>query len=197
MAFDRSSGSFATSPEIETNFGPIEFDDKNHSNTPSTGKLSLSAADRMRRNASAKLANPLAGISHAKLEEMGATYAFKHHIGDEEDVRAFRKGAILAQDPRRFSQVQGLTGMECDVLQREFSNRWSQPKLMYIVIILCSTCAAVQGMGQWHYLTLIAPQNFQLIRKQMRLSSTGGSYGTSINSASVVKIRVQLGLPVY
>ena len=163
MAFDRSSGSSATSPEIKTNFEPIEFDDKNHSNTPSTRKLSLSAADRVRRNASAKLANPLAGISHAKLEEMRATYALKHHIGDEEDIRAFRKGAILAQDPRRFSQVQGLTGMEIDVLQREFSNRWSQPKLMYIVIILCSTCAAVQGMGQWH--TPLRPQNSQLIRE--------------------------------
>ncbi|KAM0806319.1 putative MFS sugar transporter [Usnea florida] len=148
MAFDRSSGSSATSPEIKTNFEPIEFDDQNHRDTPSTRKLSLSAADRVRRNASAKLANPLAGISHAKLEEMGATYALKHHIGDEEDIRAFQKGAILAQDPRRFSQVQGLTGMECDVLQREFSNRWSQPKLMYIVIILCSTCAAVQGMDE-------------------------------------------------
>ncbi len=89
----------------------------------------------------------MAGISHAKLEEMGAHYARKHHIGDEEDIRAFRKGAVLAQDPRRFAQCQGLTGMEMDVLQKEFDNRWSQPKLMYIVIILCSTCAAVQGMG--------------------------------------------------
>ena len=84
---------------------------------------------------------------------MGAKYALKHHIRDKEDVRAFRKGAVLAQDPRRFAQVQGLTGQELDVLQKEFDNRWSQPKLMYIVIILCSTCAAVQGMGQLHQVT--------------------------------------------
>ncbi len=135
---------------MESHFEPMEYDERNHSIAPSTRKLSLNAADLMRRNASAKLANPLAGISHAKLEEMGATYARKHHIGDEEDVRAFRKGAVLAQEPRRFAQVQGLTGMELDVLQKEFDNRWAQPKLMYIVIILCSTCAAVQGMGQWH-----------------------------------------------
>lgn len=94
---------------------------------------------------------------------MGAKYALKHHIRDEEDVRAFRKGAVLAQDPRRFAQVQGLTGQELDVLQKEFDNRWSQPKLMYIVIILCSTCAAVQGMGQLYQVTsetfLSADQN--------------------------------------
>lgn len=148
MGFDHWSGSSDTSPEMKTHFEPMEYGERNHSSAPSTRKLSLTAADLRRRNASAKLANPLAGISHAQLEEMGATYARKHHIGDEEDIRAFRKGAVLAQDPRRFAQVQGLTGLEADVLQKEFDNRWAQPKLMYIVIILCSTCAAVQGMGQ-------------------------------------------------
>ena len=147
MGFDRRCGSPATSPEMKTHLEPMEFDERNHNTAPSNRRLSLNAADRMRRNASAKLANPLAGISHAQLEEMGATYARKHHIGDEVDIRAFRKGAVLAQEPRRFAQVQGLTGMELDVLQKEFDNRWSQPKLMYMVIALCSTCAAVQGMG--------------------------------------------------
>ena len=147
MGLDRSSASSAPSPEMKTH---LEYDERNHVIAPSNRKSSLDAADLIRRNASAKLANPLAGISHAQLEEMGATYARKHHIGDEEDVRAFRKGAVLAQEPRRFAQVQGLTGKESEVLQKEFDNRWSQPKLMYIVIALCSTCAAVQGMGQWH-----------------------------------------------
>ena len=149
MGLDRSSGSSATSPETKTHSDPMEYDEKNHGIAPSDRKLSHNAADLMRRNASAKLANPLAGISHAQLEEMGATYARKHHIGDEEDVRAFRKGAVLAQEPRRFAQVQGLTSRELEVLQKEFDSRWSQPKLMYTVIALCSTCAAVQGMGQW------------------------------------------------
>ena len=148
MGFDRLSGSPTTSPEMKTHSEPIEYDERTHSIAPSTRKLSLNAADVMRRNASAKLANPLAGISHAQLEEMGAMYARKHHIGDEADVRAFRMGAILAQEPRRFAQIQGLTGLELEVLQKEFENRWSQPKLMYMVIALCSTCAAVQGMGQ-------------------------------------------------
>lgn len=131
------------------------YDERNYRIASSTKKFSLNPADLMRRSTSAKLANPLAGISHAKLEEIGAMYARKHHIGDEEDVRAFRMGAVLAQDPRRFAQVQGLTGMELDVLQKEFDNRWSQLKLVYIVIVLCSTCAAVQGMGQWH-LSIVA-----------------------------------------
>ena len=96
----------------------------------------------------------MAGITHAKLEEMGENYAKKHQIGDEEDLRAFRKGACLAQDPRGYHQVSGLTAEETDVLQNEYDNRWAQPKLMYIVIILCSLCAAVQGMGICTYLNL-------------------------------------------
>ncbi|CAD6585607.1 MAG: hypothetical protein ASARMPRED_002206 [Alectoria sarmentosa] len=119
MVLHRWSGSSAPSPEMKTGFEPMEYDERNYSIAPSTRKFSLNTADLMRRNTSAKLANPLAGINYAKLEEMGAMYARNHHIGDEEDVRAFRKGAILAQDPGRFAQVQGLTGMELDVFQNE------------------------------------------------------------------------------
>ena len=71
----------------------------------------------------------------------------KYQIGDKEDIRAFQKGAVLAQDPTKYTSVEGLTAEELAILEKEFTNRWSQPKLMYIVIILCSMCAAVQGMG--------------------------------------------------
>jgi hypothetical protein len=54
----------------------------------------------------------------------------------------------LAQDPEAYDKVEGLTDEELEVLRREFTNKWSQPKLMYLVIILCSACAAVQGMGK-------------------------------------------------
>lgn len=113
----------------------------------SNRRISVTDAERRRRNAVAKLANPLAGIRHDRLEEMGESYARKHQMGDEEDIRAFKKGACLAQDPHRFEDITGLTGLEREVLRKEITNRWSQPKLLYVVIILCSTCAAVQGMG--------------------------------------------------
>lgn len=108
---------------------------------------SLTAAERARRNLNAKLANPLAGLSHAALMKRGGRYARQHHMGDEEDIRAFELGAVLAQDPERYENVEGLTPDELDVLRNEFTNKWSQPRLMYLVIVLCSACAAVQGMG--------------------------------------------------
>ncbi len=123
-------------------------DERKSSTVLSNRQGSLTAAERARRNVDAKLANPLAGESYAALEEMGAVYARKHQMGDEEDIRAFQKGACLAQDPSRFASIPGLTEKELAVLERETTNRWSQPRLLYVVIVLCSTCAAVQGMGK-------------------------------------------------
>jgi hypothetical protein len=104
--------------------------------------------DQLRANINAKIANPLAGFSHAELSAKGEEYVRKHQIGDEEDIRAFRLGAILAQNPNKHAEVDGITAEESDVLTREITNKWSQPRLLYLVIVLCSTCAAVQGMGK-------------------------------------------------
>ncbi|KAI9718245.1 MAG: hypothetical protein M1812_004235 [Candelaria pacifica] len=142
--YEKATGS--DSSEYEAKPG-IE-DQRNHSIANSRPRGSVSAVERARRNVNAKLANPLAGYSHAELEEMGATYAQKFQLGDESDIRAFRKGAVLAQAPEKYESVAGLDDSELDILKTEFTNRWSQPKLLYLVIILCSTCAAVQGMDE-------------------------------------------------
>lgn len=127
-----------------------EYDERNGSSraTPHGGSISATVSKQQRL--SAKLANPLAGKTYAELEDMGARYARQHQLGDDEDIRAFQKGACLAQDPLKFRDVAGLTGQELDVLQKEFASRWSQPRLLYLVIVLCSTCAAVQGMGKYY-----------------------------------------------
>jgi len=109
--------------------------------------------DQLRANINAKIANPLAGYSHSELSTMGEEFAKKYAIGDEDDIRAFRIGAILAQDPNRHAEVNGINEEESATLSREISHRWSQPKLLYLVIILCSTCAAVQGMGRFLLVT--------------------------------------------
>jgi len=105
-------------------------------------------ADQLRANINAKIANPLAGFSHNELAIKGEEYARNNYIGVEEDIRAFRLGAILAQDPNRHAEVDELSPDEKEVLRKEIESKWSQPKLLYLVIVLCSTCAAVQGMDE-------------------------------------------------
>ena len=106
------------------------------------------AADKARENTNAKLANPLALETHASLRARGREYALQHFLGDEEDVRAFELGACIAQDPMKWDRVEGLSDDERQILTKELASRWAQPRLMYLVIVLCSTCAAVQGMDE-------------------------------------------------
>ncbi|KAJ5792091.1 uncharacterized protein N7503_008069 [Penicillium pulvis] len=106
------------------------------------------AAERARRNLNAKLSNPLAGYSHAELRKQGRVFALNHEIGDEEDIRAFELGAVLAQAPERFASIEALTAQEKAILLHEVEHRWSQPKKLYLVIVLCSLSAAVQGMDE-------------------------------------------------
>lgn len=116
--------------------------------TTTRTRTNLTAAERARRNLNAKLANPLAGFTHDELKKQGLRFSITHQVGDEEDIRAFEMGAVLAQAPEKFEEIEGLTEDELQVLRQEFTNRWSQPALMYVVIGICSICAAVQGMGQ-------------------------------------------------
>ncbi|KAL8695164.1 MAG: hypothetical protein Q9218_000332 [Villophora microphyllina] len=134
---------------LQTFHGEPEYDDQNHSMPPVALRMGkITAAERARRNVNAKLANPLAGINHTMLEALGAEYAGRHQVGDQDDIRAFSKGAVLAQDPTKYASVPGLTEEEQRVLHTEYHHRWHQPPLLYIVIIVCSTCAAVQGMDE-------------------------------------------------
>ncbi|KAI4119350.1 MAG: hypothetical protein LQ345_000729 [Seirophora villosa] len=126
-----------------------EYDDCNHSCPPKVLQTgAMTAVERARRNENAKLANPLAKFSHTMLEEKGREYAQKYKVGDEEDSRAFAMGAVLAQDPSKYETVAGLTEGERKVLHQEDHHRWHQPPALYIVILVCSTCAAVQGMDE-------------------------------------------------
>ena len=96
-----------------------------------------------------RLENPLAGFSKETLLLKGRRYAIQHSLTMEEDIRAFEIGAVLAQDPEKNIEYLNLTREELSGLSKEFINRWSQPRLLYLVIGLCSICAAVQGMGEF------------------------------------------------
>lgn len=149
------------------------------------------AAERARRNLNAKLANPLAGYSHEELRRQGITFAINHQMGDESDIRAFELGAVLAQAPEKYTTVTGLTPEELQVLQHEFEHRWSQPWTMYLVIVLCSLSAAVQGMGKYPS-SWVIPDQSKL--SQMKPSSMARKCFTSTSLASTIIARDPPGL---
>lgn len=139
---------------MEGEIGHKEDADRTHSTAPRNASVvssHMTAAERARRNANAKLANPLAGFSRPQLEKMGRDYALEHALAEPEDIRAFEIGAMLAQDPLSYDRLgtDTLTEEELSTLYKEFTNKWSQPRTLYVVIVCCSICAAVQGMGTY------------------------------------------------
>lgn len=117
------------------------------SDISSTGPAIPAAREKALRNVNAKLANPLAGYTLEELQEMGAKYARENDMIEFEDD--FRKGAMLAQNPKAFDTLPLLTDEERDLLEREFTHKWSHPATLYHMVIMCSVAAAVQGMGEW------------------------------------------------
>lgn len=55
-----------------------------------------------------------------------------------------QKGALVAQDPPSFETIQELDENDKIPLRREVTHRWSQPRVLYLTIIICSIGAAVQ-----------------------------------------------------
>ncbi|KAM5350473.1 hypothetical protein ACJ41O_006978 [Fusarium nematophilum] len=107
----------------------------------------------------AKAAHPLAGYTHAQLARMGEKYAREHQgLTEEEDIRAFRIGAVVAgdmdvdDDPEslrsRYAAVEGLTEEERTTLVDEVEHKWRNPKMLYFLVTICSLCAVVQGMDE-------------------------------------------------
>ncbi|KAI9720550.1 MAG: hypothetical protein M1828_005634 [Chrysothrix sp. TS-e1954] len=118
--------------------------------SPSSLKDDTVVYTKEQREASlAKVARPLDGLTPLELRLRGIEYAWTRGLTSAEDRRAFELGAVLAQDPEHPQvDLQGLTEAERDYLRKEINNRWRQPKLMYIVIVICSICAAIQGMDE-------------------------------------------------
>jgi hypothetical protein len=123
--------------------------DHQSNRNPSYDRTAYGEADeeRRRRELNLKIANPLGGYNAQQLGDMGEQYCRENQLGEEKDIRAFRLGAQVAKDPLRAAEVDGLTEEERRIFQDEVNHKWRQPKLLYLVIVLCSTCAAVQGMG--------------------------------------------------
>ncbi|KAK7205348.1 MFS sugar transporter [Myxozyma melibiosi] len=91
--------------------------------------------------------NPLIGISEEELLASATAYAMEHDM--EDYVDEFRKGALIAQNPAGLGRdISMLTDADRQSLLYEYEHRWSQPKALYSLVVLCSLAAAVQGMDE-------------------------------------------------
>lgn len=58
------------------------------------------------------------------------------------------KGALAAQSPHLFDEIDELDEGDRTALREEVTHRWKLPRLLYITIVLNSIAAAIQGWDQ-------------------------------------------------
>lgn len=90
-----------------------------------------------------RIKNPLAGLSKETLLRDVDEFAAEHNLQDIKPQLI--KGALVAQNPDDFQDLQELDQTDKDALQYEVDHKWSHPTALYITIIICSLGAAVQG----------------------------------------------------
>lgn len=136
----------------------IHNKDTNYQNTKAANESSnVHHAERRRSSVSfkgrqpsvaAQLKNPLAGMGEADVLRDVDVWVSERGLDHERDT--FRRGALLARvinTEGGFEQLD-LPEEEKECLRREVTNRWSQPFMLYFLVVLCAGSAIVQGMDQ-------------------------------------------------
>lgn len=101
-----------------------------------------------RPSVAAQLKNPLTGMTEADV--LADVDKWVDHRGLTHERDTFRRGAMLARvinTPGGFESID-LPEEEKQVLRREQTHRWSQPFMLYFLVVLCAGSAIVQGMDQ-------------------------------------------------
>lgn len=95
-----------------------------------------------------RVSNPLADIPCDVLMREVEDFAREKDIEDLTEM--LKKGALVAQDPAHFEQIETLDDAERAALLKESQHKWSHPIALYLTIIVCSIGAAVQGVSPVH-----------------------------------------------
>ncbi|ORX33819.1 hexose transport-related protein [Kockovaella imperatae] len=95
------------------------------------------------RNVSAKIQNPLTGVDRAQLYKLADEFCDTHGFQDKQDL--FHRAAVLAQNPNDYESLSELTEDDKYWVRREYTNKWSQTRSLYFLVIVCSIGSAVQG----------------------------------------------------
>ncbi|KAJ4348890.1 hypothetical protein N0V95_005069 [Ascochyta clinopodiicola] len=110
------------------------------------GRRSSVASVDLNKNVDAKVSNPLTGVPYETLMRDVEYFAREHDL--EDIIIHLKKGALVAQDPTGFDNIEMLIEEDKRHLQFEKQHKWKHPLQLYVTIIVCSIGAAVQGWDQ-------------------------------------------------
>lgn len=140
----------ATEPAISSpSSSKTDLDTTHHNENANDARRTSHTTHPRQASVAQKLRNPLAGLSEEQV--LADVDAWCVEKGLQEHQDAFRKGALVARVGQRddgFEYVNQLSTEEKDLLRHEIQHRWSQPKMLYFLVVLCAGSAIVQGMDQ-------------------------------------------------
>ena len=90
--------------------------------------------------------DPLKGISNAAL--LAHAEEFARECGLTEHVALMQRGALVAQSPYAFREMDSITEVERRALGQELIQKWRQPRALYMTVIVCFLGAAIQSWSQ-------------------------------------------------
>ena len=82
----------------------------------------------MTQNVTGEIKNPLVGISRHDLMTDVEKFATRNDM--EEQIELLKKGALIAQNPADFENMEELTGEDKQGLREEITRRWKHPKAL-------------------------------------------------------------------
>ena len=83
-----------------------------------------------------RVSNPLADIPYEDL--MKDVELFAEDKGLQDKVDLIKKGALIAQDPSNFENLEVLSEEEKEWIRFEVDHKWKHPIRLYFTIIICS-----------------------------------------------------------
>lgn len=95
---------------------------------------------------SGKFENPLAGVPKHKLFEDVEKFCQEYDMMDK--IENFKKGALIAQAPSKYREIEDLSSEDLAILDNEKEHKWSQPWMLYWLTAMCAMGAATQGMDE-------------------------------------------------
>ena len=97
-------------------------------------------------NVNAVFQNPLTGIDKETLMHDVEEFAAKFDLMEYVDV--IKRGALVARDPLKLHNIEGLDPGERQALIDETERRWHHPWMLYWLTVMSSLGAATQGMDE-------------------------------------------------
>ncbi|KAG5924098.1 hypothetical protein E4U42_004752 [Claviceps africana] len=95
-----------------------------------------------------EIENPLQHLSREELLAKVSAFHQQKRLQDHITISLLQKGALVAQDPANFENLDLLDDADKDALRQEVTHRWRHPWPLYYTIILNSIAAAIQGWDQ-------------------------------------------------